>query len=62
MEVSGQLHAPTALSPGKEPPVPIGKEAGWTSEYRYDVEKEILDPTELRALCFPTLGGYTDSR
>jgi hypothetical protein len=22
MEVSGQLHAPTALLPGKEPPVP----------------------------------------
>jgi hypothetical protein len=24
MEVSGQLHVPAALSPGKEPPVPIG--------------------------------------
>jgi hypothetical protein len=24
MEVSGQLHAPAALSPGKEPLVPIG--------------------------------------
>jgi len=24
MEVSGQLHAPGALSPGKEPLVPIG--------------------------------------
>jgi hypothetical protein len=24
VEVSGQLHAPTALPPGKEPPVPIG--------------------------------------
>jgi hypothetical protein len=23
MEVSGQLHAPAALPPGKEPPVPI---------------------------------------
>jgi len=29
MQVSGQLHAPTALSPGKEPPVPIAQEAGW---------------------------------
>jgi hypothetical protein len=28
--VSGQLHAPVALSPGKEPPVPIGEEVGWT--------------------------------
>jgi hypothetical protein len=32
MEVSGQLHAPAALSPGKEPLVPIGKEAGWAPE------------------------------
>jgi hypothetical protein len=29
MEVSGQLHAPAALPPGEEPPVPIGQEAGW---------------------------------
>jgi hypothetical protein len=28
MEVSGQLHAPAALSAEKEPPVPIGQEAG----------------------------------
>jgi len=26
MEVSDQLHAPAALSLGKEPPVPIGQE------------------------------------
>jgi hypothetical protein len=32
MEVSGHLHAPAALSPGKEPVVPIGKEAGWAVE------------------------------
>jgi hypothetical protein len=29
MEVSGQLHSPAALSPGKEPLVPTGWEAGW---------------------------------
>jgi hypothetical protein len=29
MEVSGQLHSPAALLPGKESPVPIGQEAGW---------------------------------
>jgi hypothetical protein len=29
MGVSGQLHAPAALPPGKEPLVPIGYEAGW---------------------------------
>jgi hypothetical protein len=29
MNVSGQLLSPAALLPGKEPPVPIGKKAGW---------------------------------
>jgi len=29
---SGQLQAPVALLPGKEPTVPTGQEAGWTSE------------------------------
>jgi hypothetical protein len=29
MEVSGQLHAPAALPPGKKPPVPTEQEAGW---------------------------------
>jgi hypothetical protein len=28
MEVSGQLHYPAALPPGKDPPVPIGYEMG----------------------------------
>jgi hypothetical protein len=28
MEVNGQLHVPTALPPEKEPPLPIGLEAG----------------------------------
>jgi hypothetical protein len=32
MEVSGQLHSPAALPPGKEPLVPIGYEAGWAPE------------------------------
>jgi hypothetical protein len=30
MELSGQIHAPAALSRGKEAPVPILCEAGWT--------------------------------
>jgi hypothetical protein len=31
--VSGQRHAPAALYPwGKDPPVPIGQEAGWVPE------------------------------
>jgi hypothetical protein len=32
MEVSGQLHAPAALSSGKGAMVPIGQEAGWAPE------------------------------
>jgi len=31
MEVSGQLHAPAALPPEKEPLVPFGYEVGWAS-------------------------------
>jgi hypothetical protein len=30
MEVNGQLHAPAALPPGKEPLVHIGYKARWT--------------------------------
>jgi hypothetical protein len=32
MEVSGQLHAPAALPPGKEPLVTTRQEAGWALE------------------------------
>jgi hypothetical protein len=32
MEVSGQFHAPAAVSPGKEPQVPIGQEPGCAPE------------------------------
>jgi hypothetical protein len=32
MEVSGQLHAPAALSSDKETLLPIGQEAGWAPE------------------------------
>jgi hypothetical protein len=32
MEVSGQLHALAALTPGKEPLVPTGQEVGWATE------------------------------
>jgi hypothetical protein len=32
MDVSGQLHAPAALPPGKEPLVPTELEAGWAPE------------------------------
>jgi len=33
MEVSGQLHIVAALTPEKEPPVPIGQEAGWSQSW-----------------------------
>jgi hypothetical protein len=43
MEVSGQLHAPAALPSGKEPPVPIGYEAGWAPQPVWKaVEKTLL--------------------
>jgi hypothetical protein len=37
--MSAQFHAPAALPPGKEPPVPIRYEAGWTQD---DVKKKFL--------------------
>jgi hypothetical protein len=42
MEVSGKLHAPAALTPGKEPPVPIVTQ----SRSGQFGEEKILDPTE----------------
>jgi hypothetical protein len=30
--VCAQFHSPAALSPGKEPPVPIAQEAGWAQD------------------------------
>jgi hypothetical protein len=51
--VSGQLHAPVALPPEKEPLVPIGYETGWIPE---PVEKRkflILPGLELRTLRGP---------
>jgi hypothetical protein len=45
MEVSGQLHAPAALPPEKEPPVPLGYEAGWAPELSgCDDEKKSQPP------------------
>jgi len=32
MEMNVQLHAPTALSSGKESPVETGQEAGWSPQ------------------------------
>jgi hypothetical protein len=35
MEVGGQLHAPAALRPAKQTPVPIGQEAEWAPDPVY---------------------------
>jgi hypothetical protein len=47
--MSGQFHAPAALQPGKEPPVPSGLEAGWpqSGSGRREEEK-FLDLTGYR--------------
>jgi hypothetical protein len=37
--LSGHLHAPVALPAGKEPPIPIGQEAGWAPETVWTLEK-----------------------
>jgi len=40
--VTGQLRAPAALPPGKEPPSPIGWEAEWASEQPKELVYSIL--------------------
>jgi hypothetical protein len=42
MEVHGQLHAPAALSPGKEPHVPNGREIESAQQIRNPVQSEKL--------------------
>jgi hypothetical protein len=44
MEVSGQLHAPAALPPGKEPLVPIGEEGNYWSIIRGSSEIMVRVP------------------
>jgi hypothetical protein len=61
--MSGQLHAPAALPPGKEPPVPNGYEAGWAAEPVWNSwrgEKSCpytdsnLDPSAIQPVAVPT--------
>jgi hypothetical protein len=54
-EVSGQLHVPAVLPPGKEPPVPIGYEAGWAPEPVWTMWRKFLTlpGLELRPLGRP---------
>jgi hypothetical protein len=44
MEVSDQLRAPLALSPGKENPVPVGQEAGWVPQLVRKLWRKISCP------------------
>jgi hypothetical protein len=59
MEVSGQLHFPAVLPPGKEIPVPIGQVAVWAQEpvwMRCRKEKFVNDKTTEWILDFNYLG------
>jgi hypothetical protein len=62
MKVSDQFHAPAALTPGIEPPVPIGQEAGWAPESAWTLwrrEKSSIAGNRTRAVQ-PVVRRYTD--
>jgi hypothetical protein len=65
IEVSGQLHAPAALLPGKEPPALFGQEAGcdpepvWTRWWRVKFPAPTPDhPGRSPSSCTPMQGTY----
>jgi hypothetical protein len=62
LEVSGQLHTPAVLLPGKELPIPIGDEVGCTPEPVWITWRKIFLPTgiELLQLRRPVVSRYTD--
>jgi hypothetical protein len=65
LEVSGQLHAPAALTPGKEPPVPIEQEVRWTSEpvwtiWRSENSWSHRDSNSDSSVVQPVVSRYTD--
>jgi len=41
VEVNGQLHAPAALAPRKDPTVPAQREAGWILVSTWTLCKEV---------------------
>jgi hypothetical protein len=50
MEVSGQVHAPTAsLQEKKRNPVPIGEEAGWAPEIKFARARIRISAVQLRS-------------
>jgi len=54
MEVSGQLHVPAALAPGKQPPVPTDQEVGWAPEqvWTWWREKSQVPARTKRNICY----------
>jgi hypothetical protein len=63
--VNGQLHVPAALLPGKEPPVPIGQEVGWTLEtvwtmWRRENSRPYWDSNSDPLVVQPIASSYTD--
>jgi hypothetical protein len=54
MEVSGQLHSPAALPPGKETPITIGYEDGsapepiWMTEENHENSQSVESVTAVR--------------
>jgi hypothetical protein len=63
MEVSSQLHAPAALPPGTELPVPIEYEAGWAPEpvwTRWWREKFPVPAGSQTPIVQPVVSRYTD--
>jgi hypothetical protein len=65
MEVSGQLHAPVALPPRKEPLVPIEYEVGWSPEpvwtiWRRENSLRYRDSTSDPSVIKPIASPYTD--
>jgi hypothetical protein len=63
MEVSGQFHAPVALTQGKEPPVPIRQESGWPPQPIWTLlrREKSLSLAGIRTLAVqPVASRYTD--
>jgi hypothetical protein len=63
MEVSGQYHAPAALTPGKEPLVPIGQRAGYAPEpvwTLWNTEKSLPLATHRTPVVKPVARRYND--
>jgi hypothetical protein len=61
MDVSGQIHAPAALASGKEPLLPIRREAGWDPEpvWKRWWREKFVAPDEIRTPDHPAPNPFT---